>query len=138
MPGGHSWVFPGCTTSQSKKYKDINLFKLPARACDSEWKKKLVDVIKKYRVVDRDLNERIASSKVYICEHHFIPSDIEFTSKLFFRNLLKVAETRCCSESKFTSKVSFHSLYNPSKTSGSTPFCNNIKTTGEKICLQGF
>ena len=84
MPGGNSCVFPQCTVSQSKKYKGISLFKLPSRSCDREWKKDVVSQIKKYRVIDQALGERIESGKVFICENHYQCSDIEITSTYIF------------------------------------------------------
>lgn len=84
MPGGNSCVFPQCTVSQSKKYKGISLFKLPSRNCDREWKKDVVLQIKKFRVIDQALRERIESGKVFICENHYQSSDIEITSMYIF------------------------------------------------------
>ena len=55
------------------------MFKLPSRKIDSDWKKNLVDIIKKYRVVDSEFQKRIDQSKVWICGKHFKDSDFEFT-----------------------------------------------------------
>ena len=81
MLGGNSCAFPQCTVSQAKKYQGISLFKLPQRECDTNWKKDIVTVLKKFRVVDKSLKDRIEKGKVFICERHFEVSDIEYTSK---------------------------------------------------------
>ena len=73
-------VFPGCPVySGLPQYKGVSLFKLPSKAIDRDWKKQLVDLIKKYRVVDKCLQSRIDESKVWICSLHFTESDFEYT-----------------------------------------------------------
>ena len=82
MPGGNSCVFPQCTVLQSKKYEGISLFKLPQKKCDLIWKSEIVTILKKYRVLDQSLKNRIDNGKVFVCERHYEESDIEYTSKL--------------------------------------------------------
>ena len=82
--GGRSCVIPGCFThTGGKKYKGVSVFTIPTRKCDAEWGKKLCNVIGTYRTMDSHLKKLIADGKCYICEKHFKPEDIEFTSKFF-------------------------------------------------------
>uniref|UniRef100_A0A7M5WQG4 THAP-type domain-containing protein n=1 Tax=Clytia hemisphaerica TaxID=252671 RepID=A0A7M5WQG4_9CNID len=77
---GTCCVFPGCPVySGLPQYKGVSLFKLPSKAIDRDWKKQLVDIIKKYRVVDKCLQSRIDESKVWLCSLHFTESDFEYT-----------------------------------------------------------
>ena len=81
----------------SRKHQRVGIFKIPTRndSFYNEWRNNLVDVLIKYRVVDKWLKKRINEGKVYLCERHFIEQDIERTSKfvfvyLFFTNLDKL------------------------------------------------
>ena len=58
MPG-RNCAFPTCTVSFTKTHNFISLFKLPARKCDLDWKNEIVNVLTKYRVANKELNERI-------------------------------------------------------------------------------
>ena len=80
MPGGNSCVFPQCSVSQSKKYEGISLFKIPQKKCDSSWKKEVTAVVKKYRVIDKSLRNRLEKGQVFICERHYESTGIEYTS----------------------------------------------------------
>ena len=88
MPGGgKSCVIPGCFThTAGKKYKGIGVFTIPTRKCDAEWAKKLSAVIGTYRTMDAQLKKLIADGKCYICETHFKPEEIEYTSKCIFHS----------------------------------------------------
>ena len=80
-------VFYGCYTNRkTKQYDDIGLFKLPGRENEfyAGWKDKIVEVIKRYRVVDEKLRERIQKGIVWTCERHYKPEEIERTSMFFF------------------------------------------------------
>ena len=76
-------VFPGCGVQRISKYEGIGLFKITSRQGDfyAEWRNKTIDVISSYRVVDKDLKRRMDEGKVFICERHFLPEEIELTSK---------------------------------------------------------
>ena len=83
--GGKSCVIPGCFThTGGKKYQGISVFTIPTRKCDAEWTKKLCAVIGTYRTMDTQLKKLIADGKCYICETHFKPEEIEYTSKFIF------------------------------------------------------
>ena len=64
-------------------FKGTGIFQLSRRGNDNEWQTNLLGVISKYRSIDIYLKEQINSGKIYICERHFLPEDIEFTSDLF-------------------------------------------------------
>lgn len=89
MPGGNC-AFPQCTvTCYAPLHKGISLFKIPTRKTEfySKWRNDIVDVIKRYRVIDSHFLAQVNAGKRYVCERHFLPKDIERTSKFFF-NLL--------------------------------------------------
>ena len=58
----------GCPVSRKQKYKGIGLYKVPGgnTSFDINWKKKLIDVVVRDRVVDGDLKERISKGRIFI------------------------------------------------------------------------
>lgn len=84
MPGANCSIF-GCSVSRRKKHKGISLFAIaPSSGLDptkAEWKKKLISIITRDRVIDKELRRQIKEGKLHICERHFNPDDIE-VSKL--------------------------------------------------------
>ena len=60
----------------------VGIFKLPTRKADVKWKKEDNSKTEKYRVVDKNLRERLESGNTNISELHYKKDDIEFTSKL--------------------------------------------------------
>ena len=70
--GENCWV-PGCGSSRRKK--GMYFHKLPCMPVDAEWRKKIENVIRKYREVDDALALRMSKGEVYTCENHFNPSD---------------------------------------------------------------
>ena len=58
------------------------IFKLPTWKTDVTWKKKIIQIIEKYRLVDKNLREGLELGNANICEMHYDKDDIEFTSKL--------------------------------------------------------
>ena len=70
MPGANC-VFPQCGVA--RHHVSVGIFKLPTRKADVAWKKDIIQIIEKYRVVDKNLRERLELGNAY---------DIEFTSKL--------------------------------------------------------
>ena len=70
----------GCGTS---KRHSLSLFKLPGRKADFyvKWKSEILNIITRDRIVDSDFKALIENDKVYICERHFKPEEIEYTSK---------------------------------------------------------
>lgn len=85
MPG-RNCAFPGCTVSHTEKHKGITVFKIPGRRDEfySTWRKTMCDVLSRYRQMDTLLKQRIEKGLVHICERHFPPEDIEFTSKFIY------------------------------------------------------
>lgn len=82
MPGANCSI-PGCTVSRTEKHKGIGIFKVTTRTDEfySTWRKNILDVIRRYRVEDKGFKKQIDSGNVFVCERHFPPEDIEFTSK---------------------------------------------------------
>ena len=70
MPGANCSIF-GCPVS--RRYKDISIFKVPSGTNEFKlkWRRDLINVITKNRVVDQSLRKQIESDKLYICERHF-------------------------------------------------------------------
>ena len=85
MPG-RNCAFPQCTVSFTKKHEGISLFQIPTRKDEfyTNWRNNIVQVLDRFRKVDKSLSERISAGNVYICERHFTADDIEYTSELFF------------------------------------------------------
>ena len=48
----------------------------------SAWHEEVITIIKKCRVVDENLKRQIEPWNISICERHYKPEDIEFTSRL--------------------------------------------------------
>ena len=65
MPGANC-ALPGCGVSRN--FEGIGIFQVPARKGEfyENWRKELLNVICKYRVVDKVLKERIDRGKLYI------------------------------------------------------------------------
>lgn len=61
------------------RHKDISLFKLPTAKANGEtsmsWRKTMLNVITKDRLVESDFQQQINKKKVYVCERYFLPSD---------------------------------------------------------------
>ena len=79
-------AFNDCTTNRankSGKYKDITLFKITSREGEfyENWKKGVLSILTRYRVVDQNLKEIIQKGNVFICENHYDHEDIEITRK---------------------------------------------------------
>ena len=80
MPGANCCL-PQCGTS--RRTKGCGIFKLPQRKDEfyQKWNEKMLQIIKKYRVEDENFKIQVKNGSVYICERHFLPEDIELTSK---------------------------------------------------------
>ena len=76
MPGENCAIV-GCSTNCW--HKDICLFKLrmakPNYETTMSWRKAMLNVITRDRVVDNDFRWQINNNKVYICEKHFLIDD---------------------------------------------------------------
>ena len=86
MPGENCAIF-GC--SNNRWHKDTSLFKLPTAKSNDEttmsWKKAMLNVVYRDKVVHSDFRRMIKNNKAYICERHFLPGDwykCKFISKL--------------------------------------------------------
>ena len=68
------------------KRDSLSLFKLPGRKTEFylKWKTEILSIFTRDKVVDPDFKALIKKDKVYICERHFNPEDIEYTSKYIF------------------------------------------------------
>ena len=80
MPGKNCSI-PNCSTS--RRHVGISIFDVP-RGDDefsTEWRKKLVGIITKYRVVDASVRLKIEKRDIAICEKHFT-DDVKIFRKL--------------------------------------------------------
>jgi hypothetical protein len=70
MPGANCSIV-GCSTS--RRNKELSIFKIPSETTDfnRNWRKELINIITKDRVIDDSLRRQIDSSRLYICEKHF-------------------------------------------------------------------
>ena len=75
MPGANCSIF-NCPVS--RRYKDVSIFKIPPASNDSKakWRRELMNIIMKDRVIDCSLCKQIASNDLYICERHFSEDQI--------------------------------------------------------------
>ena len=76
MPGDNCAVF-GCGSCRNTK--GIGIWKLPAPRNDDykQWREQWLNGLTKSRVVEKDLQRLIDNDRVYSCEKHFAPDDIE-------------------------------------------------------------
>ena len=79
MPGENCCIV-GCGTCRNQK--DLGIFKIPSPK-DMQWRKKVLNIISTYRVIDPLFRKRIETSKVYICERHY-EKDLIIQCKLLF------------------------------------------------------
>ena len=82
MPGVNCAVF-GCGTFQ--RSKGIGIFKLPAAKDENykSWREQWLSKITRTRVVDADFKKQILEDKVFTCEKHFKPEEIEICKSLY-------------------------------------------------------
>ena len=75
-------AFPECV-QRIKKYQGVTLFTVTTRKSDfyCRWRKALVDVLCRYRVIEPSLKRKILDREqvIYVCERHFADEDIERT-----------------------------------------------------------
>ena len=77
MPGENCAVV-GC--GSCRRTKNIGIWKLPSGKKNDKYKKwrdKWLNEITKSRVVDKAFKDLIQKDRVYTCEKHFDPEDIE-------------------------------------------------------------
>ena len=82
MPGANC-AFPDCGVTRREKFTSLAIFQVPKRTGEfyTKWRTDILDVLLKYRGVDATFKERLKNGKVYICERHYLPEHIIFTSK---------------------------------------------------------
>ena len=75
MPG-KKFAFVGC--SSNSRHKQISLFKLPTVKDETtkKWRKEMLNVITKDRVVDETFTKQIEKDHAYVCEKHFRECDM--------------------------------------------------------------
>ena len=75
MPG-ENCAFVGC--SANRRHKEISLFKLPTAKDETtkKWRREMLNVKTKDRVVDANSKKQIEKDRVYVCEKHFRECDM--------------------------------------------------------------
>ena len=70
MPGANCSVIQ---CGSSRRTKGISLFKLPSPKTEAlkTWRKELLIIITRDRVVDKDFQKQIDNDTVHICSRHF-------------------------------------------------------------------
>ena len=76
MPGENCAVW-GC--GSCRRTKGIGIWKLPSAKNEGhmKWRNDWLNEITKTRVIDQDFRWLIANDRVFACEKHFDPEDIE-------------------------------------------------------------
>lgn len=76
MPGANCSVF-GC--GSCRRTKGIGIWKLPVAKDEAHgtWRDEWLGEIKKTREMDQNFREQLKSDRIYTCEKHFAPEDIE-------------------------------------------------------------
>ena len=77
MPGANCSIF-GCNSN--RKNCSLTIFKVPSgnNDFDSQWRKELINVVTKDRVIDESLRKQIENRTIRICEKHFNPSQLNY------------------------------------------------------------
>ena len=75
MPG-ENCAFVG--SSSNRRHKEISLFKLPTAKDETtkKWRREMLNVKTKDRVVDANSKKQIEKDRVYVCEKHFRECDM--------------------------------------------------------------
>lgn len=76
MPGDDCAVF-GCGTCRKVKGIGICKFLAAKDIAHKKWRADWLSEITKTREIDQGFRERIKSDRVFTCEKHFLPEDIE-------------------------------------------------------------
>ena len=78
-----NFAFPECSVQRIKKYQGVTLFTVTTRKSYfyCRWRKALVDVLCRYRVIEPSLKRKILDGEqvIYVYERHFADEDIERT-----------------------------------------------------------
>ena len=72
MPGSNCCI-PKCTNSQTRN-PGVSMFRIPTKDDDysADWRKKILDVVTKYRVIDSNFKRQIDKRTLHICEEHYV------------------------------------------------------------------
>ena len=97
MVGANCSIF-GCSNSRRKS--GVAIFKV-AQGDDewsSNWRKSIISVVTKDRVIDKALRERIMNKNIFVCEKHYLEHQLircmcKIISFLFLQKLLKISCT---------------------------------------------
>lgn len=70
MPGANCSIL-GCSTSRRKV--GVAIFRVTAGKDEynTNWRNKVIDIVTKYREIDKPLRDRIEKKNIYICERHY-------------------------------------------------------------------
>ena len=75
-------AIPGCFVSKTPKYVGKSLFKITQRQNEfySEWRKKVVDIVSKYRDMTPTFKKEVldCTRELHICEDHYKTEDINY------------------------------------------------------------
>ena len=87
MPGRNCSI-PGCSASHYYLYKGIEFDRVPTRKSEYSdydgWRKRIFDVISKYRPMTSHEKARFYGGKYYVCSQHYSQGDLALTSKYHF------------------------------------------------------
>ena len=86
MGYGRNCCVPLCYSNDDPDYiPKVGFLQFPTqkRADYVSWKKTLIDVLTKYRVLEPDDYQRIENGKMFICTLHFEEKDMYLTGKYF-------------------------------------------------------
>ena len=76
-------AFPGCSVQRKEKFQGTTIFTVPKRKDEfyTKWRKDLINIISRYRVLDCSTKQKLINcdETICICEKHFAPEDIEYT-----------------------------------------------------------
>ena len=91
---GRNCCFNQCSQSdyvpKLKVKENWKLYTITTRKDEfnTRWRNDLISIVKKYRSLDKAFYERLANGKVYICQKHFAPNDLEVNSKFDYLYIL--------------------------------------------------
>ena len=84
MPGANC-AFPGCCVSDYRpKHAGKSLFSITTGKSkfNTEWRNKILSILKRYRELDREFMIQLHKGKKHICEDHYLPSEIIYNKSV--------------------------------------------------------
>ena len=95
MIGANCSIF-GCSSSRRKSGDDIFKVTQGDDEWSSNWRKSIINVVTKDRVIDKALRERIMKKDIFVCEKHYSEDQLirclyKIMSCLFLQKSLKVS-----------------------------------------------